>query len=189
MKKKLAALAMAAVMAIGCLAGCGKNEESGTGWTEVQHFTYKDIASWTSMQTPSEGSGSGSVEGTNDTDGYVTIHAASDGWGGVESGYFEIDLSKDPIILVKIFENPDGYNWCLKVVPENPIEDHEWGCYVIPDNNLKWNKYAGADLNEALGEEFKSIYGEQCKIKIWISAAGGPDGVVSVSEILVMNTK
>ena len=186
MKKKLAALGLAAALALGCLAGCGNNDSSSGGWTEVAHFTYQDIASWGSMQTPTEGSGSGTVEGTNDTDGYVTIHAASGGW---ESDYFEIDLSKDPVIFAKIFENPDGYTWCMKVVPENPIEDHKWGLYVIPDNNLKWNKYAGADLKEALGEEFTSIYGEQCKIKIWISAAGGPDSTVSVSEIFVMNTK
>ena len=192
MKKKLLALGVAAVMAVGCLTGCGESgsgNSGSSGWTEVQHFTYKDIASWGSMQTPNEGSGSGSCAGTNDADGYVTVHAANDGWGGVESDYFEIDLSKDPMILVKVFENPDGYNWCLKIVPENPISDHEWGCYVIPDNNLKWNKYAGADLNEALGEEFAAIYGEQCKIKVWISAAGGPEGTVSVSELLVMNTK
>ena len=77
----------------------------------------------------------------------------------------------------------------MKVVPENPIEDHEWGLYIIPDNNLKWNKYAGVDLKEALGDDFTDIYGEQCNIKLWIYPAGGPEGTVSVSEILVVNTK
>lgn len=190
MKKKLLALALAVVTTVGCLAGCGSSTgNAGNGWTEVTAFSYKDIASWGSMQTPSEGSGAGSVVGTNDTDGYVTIQAAADGWGGVESGYFEIDLSKDPMILAKIFENPDGYSWGMKVVPENPISDHEWGLYIIPDNNMKWNKYAGVNLKEALGDDFTDIYGEQCKIKLWIYPAGGPEGTVSVSEILVMNTK
>lgn len=69
------------------------------------------------------------------------------------------------------------------------IADHEWGLYVINDNNLKWNKYAGVDLREALGDDFIDIYGEQCKIKLWIYPAGGPEGTVSVSEILVLNTK
>jgi hypothetical protein len=119
----------------------------------------------------------------------VTIKAAADGWGGVESEYFEIDLSKEPIILAQIFENPDGYNWGMKIVPENPIADHEWGLYVINDNNLKWNKYAGANLAQALGDDFKDIYGEKSKIKIWIYPAGGPEGTVSVSEIVVVNTK
>lgn len=187
MKKKLLALALAAVMAAGCLTGCGNS--SNGGWTEAKHFTYKDISSWGTMQTPSEGSGSGKVVATNDADGYTTIQAAADGWGGVESGYFEIDLAKEPLLLAKIFENPDGYKWGMKIVPENPIPDHEWGCYIIDDNNLKWNKYAGIDLRETLGDDFISIYGEQCKIKLWIYPTGGPDATVSVSEILIMNTK
>ena len=187
MRKKLLVLVMTVVTAAACLTGCG-NGKSGNDnaaaagtWSVSQEFSYKDIASWGSMQTPSEGSGAGSIAGTNDSDGYVTIQAASDGWGGVESGYFEIDLSKDPIILAKIFENPDGYSWGMKVVPENPIEDHEWGLYIIPDNNLKWNKYAGVDLKEALGDDFTDIYGEQCNIKLWIYPAGGPEGTVSVN--------
>lgn len=195
MRKKLLVLVMTVVTAAACLTGCGSgksgndNAAAASTWSVSQEFSYKDIASWGSMQTPSEGSGAGSIAGTNDSDGYVTIQAASDGWGGVESGYFEIDLSKDPIILAKIFENPDGYSWGMKVVPENPIEDHEWGLYIIPDNNLKWNKYAGVDLKEALGDDFTDIYGEQCNIKLWIYPAGGPEGTVSVSEILVVNTK
>lgn len=188
--KKLLALGLVLVMAASLLAGCGsKKADSKGGWSVVKQFSYKDIASWGTMQTPSEGSGSGSVDGVNDTDGYVTIKAASDGWGGLESGYFEIDLSKEPMILAKIFENPDGYNWGMKVVPENAIEDHEWGFYIMPDNNLKWNKYGGANLKEALGDDFISIYGEKCKVKLWIYPAGGPEATVSVSEILLLNTK
>lgn len=189
MKKRLVALGCAMMLTVGCLAGCGKTEEKVTGWTTVQDYTYEDIASWPSMQTPTEGSGSGSVIETNETDGYVTIQAAADGWGGVESDYFEIDLSKDPIVLARIFENPDGCTWGMKVVPEDPMEDHEWGVYVIPDNNLKWNTYAGVKLKDALGQDFIDIYGEQCNIKLWIYPAGGPEATVSVSEILIMNTK
>ena len=92
MMKKLLAASLAVVMIAGCLTGCGDKKKSG-GWEVAQNFTYKDIASWGSMQTPSEGSGAGTVESTNDADGYVTIKAAADGWGGVESGYFEIDLA------------------------------------------------------------------------------------------------
>jgi len=190
MMKKLLALGLALVMAASLFAGCSsKKADNKGGWSVVQQFSYKDIASWGTMQTPSEGSGSGSVEGVNDTDGYVTIKAAPDGWGGLESGYFEIDLSKEPMILAKIFENPDGYNWGMKVVPENVLEDHAWGFYIMPDNNLKWNKYAGVNLKEALGDDFISVYGEKCKVKLWIYPAGGPEAVVSVSEILLVNTK
>lgn len=188
--KKLLALGLTLVMAVSLLTGCGsKKADSKGGWSVVKEFGYKDIASWGTMQTPSEGSGSGSVDGVNDTDGYVTIKAAADGWGGLESGYFEIDLSKEPMILAKIFENPDGYNWGMKVVPENAMEDHAWGFYIMPDNNLKWNKYAGVNLKEALGDDFISVYGEKCKVKLWIYPAGGPEAVVSVSEILLINTK
>ena len=188
MMKKLLAMGIAVVMTAGCLTGCGAKKPAG-GWEVTQNFSYKDIASWGSMQTPSDGSGAGTIASTNDVDGYVTIKAAADGWGGVESEYFEIDLSKEPIILAQICENPDGYNWGMKIVPENPIADHEWGLYVINDNNLKWDKYAGANLAEALGDDFKDIYGEKSKIKIWIYPAGGPEGTVSVSEIVVVNTK
>ena len=53
MKKKLLALGVAAVMLAGCLTACGNDGGTGAkgGWTPVQEFTYKDIASWGSMQT------------------------------------------------------------------------------------------------------------------------------------------
>ena len=140
MMKKLLAMGIAVVMIAVCLTGCGARKSAG-GWEVTQNFSYKDIASWGSMQTPSDGSGAGTIASTNDADGYVTIKAAADGWGGVESEYFEIDLSKEPIILAQIFD------------------------------------------------DFKDIYGEKSKIKIWIYPAGGPEGTVSVSEIVVVNTK
>lgn len=189
MKKRIALVVVAVVLVLGGLTGCGNTSNTKGGWTELQKFTYKDISGWKSMKTPSEGSGAGTVEATNDAEGFVTIKAAADGWGGVESGYFEVDLTKEPIILAKIFENPDEYKWGMKVLPENPISDHEWGLYIIPDNNLKWNKYAGVSLKEVLGQDYIDVYGEKGKMKLWIYPAGGPDATVSVSEILIMNTK
>lgn len=189
MKKKVIALMGAIALTFGmtaCGSGAGSKE---TTWNVAEEFSYTEIAEWKGMQTPTEGSGTGSVAEKNDTDGFVTIKAADDGWGGLESGYIEIDLSKDPILFAQIFENPDGYVWGMKIVPENPIEDHEWGLYVIPDNNLKWNKYAGVDLKSVLGDDFVAIYGEKSKVKIWLYAAGGPEGTVSVSNILLVNTK
>lgn len=190
--KRIVAVALMLVTVIG-LAACGNTNEGTTsvngGWTVVKEYSYKDIASWGAMQTPMEGSGAGHVSATDDASGFVTVHAAEDGWGGLESDYIEIDLAKDPMILVRIFECNDGNAWGMKVLPENAIEDHQWGLYVIPDNTMKWNCYAGVDLKDALGEDFISIYGEQCKVKIWIYAAGGPECEVSVSEIKVVNTK
>lgn len=189
MKKRVIAIMGVIALTLG-LTACGSGAKSGgNSWQVVNEFSYTDIADWGAMQTPSEGSGSGSVTETNTTDGFVTIKAADDGWGGLESDYIEIDLSKDPILFAQIFESPDGYTWGMKIVPENPIEDHEWGLYVIPDNNLKWNKYAGVDLKSMLGEDYIALYGEQSKVKIWIYAAGGPEGTVSVSDIILVNTK
>ncbi len=189
MKKRsiITIIAVVCLLAIG-LTACGKPAETN-GWSVVHEFSYKDIASWQSMKTPVEGSGAGTVGATDDASGFTTIKAASDGWGGVESDYFEIDLAKDPMILAKIFECPDGSKWGMKILPENAIEDHQWGLYIVPDNTMKWNCFAGVDLKSALGEDFVSIYGEQCKVKIWIYPAGGPDTTVSVSEIMVVNTK
>lgn len=175
------------MIAVLCLTACGKSDASG--WTVAHEFNYTDIATWSGMKTPVEGSGCGSVAATDDASGFVTIQAAADGWGGVESEYIEIDLTKDPVVLAKVFECPDGSNWGMKVLPENAIEGHEWGLYIVPDNTMKWNCYGGANLKDALGEDFAAIYGDQCKVKIWIYPAGGPEATVSVSEILVLNTK
>lgn len=170
------------------LTACGGSGNGG-GWTVTNEFSYSDIASWNTMQTPVEGSGSGSAKATDTASGFVTIQAASDGWGGLESDYIEIDLAKEPLILAKVFECPDGSAWGMKIVPENAIEDHRWGLYLIPDNTMKWNCYGGVDLVSALGEDFAAIYGQQCKVKIWIYATGGPEATVSVSDIMVVNTK
>lgn len=176
------------------LTACGSKDSAKTNegletWTVAQSFSYDQIAKWESMKTPTEGSGSGSVVETNTSEGFATIKAADDGWGGVESEYIELDLEKEPMLFAQIFENPDGSNWGIKVVPENAIEDHQWGLYIVPDNNLKWNKYAGANLCDVLDEDFQAIYGTKVKVKIWVFAAGGPESTVSVSELKIINTK
>jgi hypothetical protein len=175
------------MMVVFVLAACGN--AGGEVWTVTNAFSYNDISKWGTMQTPSEGSGSGSVVETNTKDGYVTIKAADDGWGGLESDYFEIDLDKNPMIFAQIFENPDGSNWGMKVIPENPREEHKWGLYLVEDNNLKWNKYAGVDVSKVLDADFVAIYGSKLRVKIWIYAVGGPEALVSVSGIKVLNAK
>lgn len=189
--KKVKVVALIMVMVF-VLAGCSnkdKSSNSDSSWTVKKTYAYSDIAKWSTMSTPVEGSGSGSVQETNTKDGYVTIQAADDGWGGLESAYFEIDLDKEPVILAKIFESPDGSNWGMKIIPENAIEDHLWGLYLVPDNNLKWNKYAGVDVTSVLDEDIRTIYGSKFNVKIWIYPAGGPEATVSVSEIILLNTK
>lgn len=183
---KIAALLVSMVLV---LTACSGGASKGETWDVEKSFSCQEIAKWETMKTPNQGSGSGSVTEENTEDGFVTIKAADDGWGGLESEYIELDLDKDPMVLIKVFENPDGSNWGLKVVPENPIEDHAWGMYLIPDNNLKWNKYAGVDVNSVLDDDFKAIYGSKFKVKLWVFAAGGPESTVSVSEIKVLNTK
>ncbi len=187
-KTKIAALVLGMALVF---TGCGtKPVDTGAEiWTVQETFSYDEIAKWESMKTPTEGSGSGSVVETNTTDGFVTVQAAEDGWGGVESDYIELDLEKEPMILAQIFENPDGSKWGLKVVPENASEDHQWGLYLVEDNNLKWNKYAGVDVTSVLDEDFQAVYGTKVKVKLWAFAAGGPESTVSISEIKVVNTK
>lgn len=182
-------MAVTLLVAMVCvLAGCSAKSADGT-WNVVKSYGYSDIAAWGTMQTPVEGSGSGSVVEKNDADGFVTIQAAEDGWGGLESEYIEFDLTKEPMVFAQIFENPDGCNWGMKIVPEGASEDHAWGLYLVPDNNLKWNKYAGVKVTDVLDEDFRAIYGDKVKAKIWVFAAGGPEATVSVSEIKVVNTK
>ncbi len=187
--KKIVTLILLTIMMMSMTSCSNSGGNKSSGWSLQKTFTYNDISKWQAMKTPNEGSGSGSVIETNTTDKFTTIKAADDGWGGVESDYFEIDLEKDPMILIQIFENPDNYKWGLKLLPENPISDHEWGLYLVPDNNLKWNKYAGVDVKSTLGEDFIAIYGTKIKAKLWVYAAGGNEGTVSVSEIKLVNTK
>ena len=152
-------------------------------------FDYEDISSWDGMQTPVEGSGTGSVTETNDTEEFVTIQAASDGWGGLQSVSVTLDLAKNPMLFAQIYESPDGSNWGMKFVPDNVDESGEWGYYLFEDNSFKWNKYAGVDLRTQLGEDFISLYGEEVTGTLWIFAAGGPTATVSVSQLFVINTK
>lgn len=185
--KALALVLGMALLFTGC--GAGSADAGSETWTVQETFGYDEIAEWKPMETPTEGSGSGSVIETNTTDGFVTIQAAEDGWGGVESGYIELDLEKEPMIFAQVFENPDGCKWGLKVVPENATEDQAWGLYLIEDNNLKWNKYAGVKVTSVLDEDFQAVYGTKVKVKLWAFAAGGPEATVSISEIKVVNTK
>jgi hypothetical protein len=140
------------------------------------------IANWGAMVTP--GGGEGSVTKGDEA---AIIKAAEDGWGGVQSEPFTIDLSKNPLLFVQIMESNDGFKWGAKFTPSDPVvEDHEWGFYLIADNNFKWNNYAVVDLRERLGD-FIDLYGESIEGVLWIYAAGGPEAEVEVTSVKIAN--
>jgi hypothetical protein len=144
-----------------------------------------DIAKWTSMVTP--GGGEGTVE---TGDNVAIIKAAADGWGGVQSQKITVDFSKDPMLLVRVKENADGFKWGAKFVPANlEIEDHAWGVYLIEDNNFKWNNYGAVNMRDKVGEDFISMYGEKIEGVLWIYAAGSPEAVVEVTEVKILEQK
>lgn len=179
-------LAFAVILSIILVAGCQEQDE-GSGTDDLFFYTQsaEEIADWGPMDTP--GGGEGSVEMGDDV---AVIKAAEDGWGGIQSEPLELDLSKDPLLFVRVKENADEFQWGAKFVPSSPeLEDHEWGLYVIEDNNFKWNNYAVVNLREKLEESFIDLYGEEVEGVLWIHAAGGPEATVEVSEVKIMNQK
>ncbi|MGO4936239.1 hypothetical protein ACTQ54_01135 [Fundicoccus sp. Sow4_H7] len=149
----------------------------------IYDFTAEDVANWVPMETP--GGGQGTVELG---DGAAIIRAKEvDGWGGIQSDMIEIDLSRNPLLFIRVKENGDGFKWGAKFVPSVPeIEEHEWGMYLVEDNNFKWNNYAVVDIKDKLGEPFINLYGEELEGVIWIFASGNPEASVEISEVKVM---
>jgi hypothetical protein len=184
MFKKLV-LTLALVLSVTMLAGCQKEEEEKELFFYTQ--TAEDISKWTSMETPAPGGGEGTV---TLTDNVAVIKAAADGWGGVQSAPITLDLSKDPMFFVQVKESADGFKWGAKFVPTTPeVDGHEWGVYLIEDNNFKWNNYAAVDIKEKLGQDFIDIYGEEVEGVLWIYAAGSPEATVEVTQAKMLNQK
>lgn len=182
--KKVLCFAVASTMLLSMVA-CSK-EEAGTQY--FYNKTATDVASWVPMDTPSEeGGGSGSV---SKGDNAAVIKAAFDGWGGVQSEKITLDLTKEPVLMIQVKENADGFKWGAKFVPSEPvIADHEWGFYLIEDNNFKYNNYAAVDLKAKFGQDFIDAYGEKVEGVIWIYAAGSPDATVEISSVKMFNQK
>lgn len=178
--------AMMTLAMVFSLAACSKKAETQTLY--VYDKTAEDVASWKPMETPStEGGGSGSV---TKGDSAAVIKAAFDGWGGVQSEKITLDLSKEPILMIQVKENADGFKWGAKFVPSEPIiADHEWGFYLLEDNNFKYNNYAATDLKAKLGQDFIEAYGDKVEGVIWIYAAGSPDATVEISSVKIFNQK
>ncbi|MDR0475423.1 MAG: hypothetical protein LBH43_17340 [Treponema sp.] len=152
------------------------------GYRVVYDKSWTDVATWKPMVTP--GGGEGSVE---KGDNSAIIHAARDGWGGVQSEKITLNLKNNPILLVQVRENVDGFLWGLKFVPDSPIiPDHKWGFYIIEDNNFKWNNYGGADVSLKLGQDFIDMYGEKAGGVFWLYAAGSPEATVEISSVKIL---
>ena len=63
------------------LVGCNSEKSIQV----VKTFDYKEIATWTGMETPDEGGGpAGTAEANNELD-FARIFVGSVGWGGVQS--------------------------------------------------------------------------------------------------------
>ena len=76
----------------------------------------------------------------------------------------------------------------MKFTPSDPEEGHEWGFYLIEDNNFKWNKYAAVNVNEAL-KDFADAYGNKFEGVLWVYATGGEEASVDVSSLSLLLMK
>jgi hypothetical protein len=183
-----AALLGAALLCAGCKkaevqSGVQAVVQSGVSYSYTKNA--QEVARWTSMVTP--GGGEGSVSSGSNV---AIIKAAPDGWGGVQSEKITLDLSKEPVLLVQVRENADGFKWGAKFVPSTPaVEDHAWGFYLIEDNNFKWNNYAGVDLRAKLGQDFIGLYSEKVEGVIWLYATGSPEATVEITSVKMFNQK
>lgn len=171
--------AVAAVLVLA--AGCSPEKKE----LYVYNKDFAAISTWGPMVTPGGGEGT-VVQGEN----VALIHAAKDGWGGVQSEKVTLDLSKDPVFLIQVKESRDGFKWGVKFVPSSPqIDEHAWGIYLIEDNNFKWNNYAGTDLRAKLGQSFIDLYTEKVEGVFWVYAAGSPEAVVEVTSVKMFHQK
>jgi len=157
------------------------------GWKVDEVFTYKDISNWVGMVTPDAGA-AGSVVETDDDEGFVSIKGGESGWGGIQSGEITLDLKRDPLIFIRIFENNDPFKWGMKFLPNDSSEEHEWGIYLFEDNNFKHKKYAVVDVNDQIGEALEE-YGDKVTGVLWVFSAGHEDATVEVMEIKIVYQK
>lgn len=182
--KKL--LGLASLLLVFTLAACGTPTEE-SGWELAYSFSYTDIAAFAPMVTPGGEADQGSVMGVDNDGGFVTIKAGPNGWGGVQTPALTLDLSREPIFLVRVNESPDAFKWGAQTILSSLVGE-SWALYVINDNDMKWNQYAGGNIADAIGVTY-SEYGTVLDLHFWIYPAGSPDAFVEITEILVFYTK
>ena len=184
MKKILGFLVLLSVFT---LAACGTTEEQNSGWELAYSFTYAEIAEFALMITPGGADDQGSIVAVDHDGGFVRIQAGPNGWGGVQTPALNLDLSREPIFLVRVHESPDAFRWGAQTILSDLVGD-SWALYVINDNDMKWNQYAGGNIADAIGVTY-SEYGDVLDLHFWLYPAGSPDAIVEITEILVFYTK
>jgi hypothetical protein len=166
------------------LAGCATN--TAPTYEVAATYSYADIADWDLMVTPGGDVDKGSVVETNTTDGFVTIKAGPNNWGGVQSPSIKLDLEREPLIMVRIFENADGFKWGAQVIRAQDSGE-EWANYLIPDHNSKWSLFVAANVTERLDGVYDE-YGSEIDLVFWIYPVGA-NATVSIQEIVIVYTK
>lgn len=119
--KRLVSIFLLAALTL-IFTGCGGG---------VKYFyskTAKEIAAWKPMEIPPDNSPLGSVE-MGDT--AAIIKADPSGWGGIQSEKMTLDLSKHPMLLIRIRECNDGFAWAAKFVPSEPKKMNTNGASIF----------------------------------------------------------
>lgn len=183
MKKLLALLALVLVFT---LAACGEAEPEG-GYELAYSFSYDEIAAFDLMVTPGGEVDQGSVASVDDDGGFVRIQAGPNGWGGVQTPALSLDMTREPIFMVRVNESPDAFNWGAQTIHSDLVGE-SWALYVINDNGMKWNQYAAGNIADAIGVTYTD-YGDVLDLHFWIYPAGSTDAFVEITEITVFYTK
>lgn len=185
MKKLLLLTALFTSMFV--LAACDSAATEEGGYELAYSFTYEEIALFDLMITPGGAVDQGVVMGVDHEGGFVTIKAGPNGWGGVQTPALNLDMSREPIFLVRVNESPDAFKWGVQTLLSDLVGE-SWGLYIINDNDMKWNQYAGGNIADSIGVTY-SDYGTILDLHFWIYPAGSPDAFVQITEIVIFYTK
>ena len=168
----------------------GDNEETTEDslehdeWEVAYAFDYDDIAEWNPMITPSGEIDEGKVIDLSDEGEYVTIQAGESGFGGLQTPALEVDMTRNPMLLTRVHESDDAFQWGSKVILSDLVGE-DWGLYLINDNNMKWNHYAGARIDEAIGPIYND-YGDILDLHFWFYPTGGEEATVQLTSVYIV---
>jgi len=183
MKKAILTLVLVGVFT---LAACDSGEvtEDVDSWEVAYEFSYDEISEWDPMVTPGGEDDQGSVDSVDDDSGFVSIKAGPNGWGGLQTPALEVDMTRNPFLFVQVYESEDGFNWGAQTIIDDQVGD-EWALYVISDNGLKWNHYAGGSIADGVGNIYDE-YGENLDLRFWVYPTGGEEATVEISSIKIV---
>lgn len=192
-------LSVTLILTVAMLSACNAedgespsdNEDNGDeptetleGWEVAHAFDYEDIAEWDPMVTPNGEADKGSVESVSEDGEFVAIKAGESGFGGLQTPALEVDLTRNPMLMVQVHESEDQFQWGAQTIITDHVGD-EWGLYVINDNDLKWNHYAGARVDEAIGAAYAN-YGDVVDLHFWLYPTGSEDAILEVSSVYIV---